>query len=60
MLAGPLLVLAVRRRRATERGREISGRREGRVRLHAAREALGDFLEQPAIAVRSLNEACER
>src|SRR5688572_27555551 len=52
VLAGPLLMLAVRSRCATERGRQISGRNEGRVCRHAAREALGDFLEQPAIAVR--------
>src|SRR5919112_5345522 len=51
-LAGPLLVLAVRSRCATERGRESSSRSEGRACLHAPREALGDFLEQPAIAVR--------
>src|SRR5215217_1788014 len=52
VLASPLLVLAVRRRSPMERSREISGRREGCVSVHAAREALGDLLEQPAIAVR--------
>ena len=52
MLAGSFLVLAMRSSCATERGRESSGRREGRVCLYAAREPLGNFLKQPAIAVR--------
>ena len=53
VLAGPLLVLAVRGRRTSERGRELGRRGECRVvRVHASRQSLGDLLEQPAVAVR--------
>src|SRR5229473_2639450 len=39
VLADPLLVLAVRRRRTPERGREFSRRGEGRVPVHASGQA---------------------
>src|ERR1700724_3595463 len=52
-LAGPLLVLAVRGRRASERGRKLDRRGEGRaVRVHASGQSYDDLLEQPAVAVR--------
>src|SRR5258708_7977984 len=53
MLAGPLLMLAVRGRRTSERGRELSRRGECRVVcVHASGQPHGDLLEQPAVAVR--------
>src|ERR1700692_2431452 len=52
MPAGPLLVLAVRRRRPSQRGGKLSRRGECRVAVHASRQSRGDLLEQPAVAVR--------
>src|SRR5712675_1410207 len=49
--AVPLLVLAVRCRRAPERACEVGRRGECRVPLHASGQTPGDLLEQPAIAV---------
>src|SRR6266576_6345357 len=53
VLAGPLLVLAVRGRRTSERGRELARRGECRVvGVDASGQSRGDLLEQPAVAVR--------
>ena len=52
VLAGPLLVLAMRSRSASKRGREIGDRSEGRVSLHPAGQTVSHFLQQPAVAVR--------
>src|SRR5262245_29641161 len=59
-MAYPLLVLAVRRRRTPECGGELGRRGECCVvRVHASRQSRGDFLQQPAVAVR-IGERGER
>src|SRR6266699_6459617 len=45
LAAGSLLVLAMRRRRTSERGGEVGRRGECRVRIHASRQSRGDLLE---------------
>src|SRR5216683_4470774 len=50
LAAGPFLVLAVRGRRTSERGRKLSRRGECRVRFHASGQPRGDLLEQPTVA----------
>src|SRR5580704_3438041 len=51
--AGPLLMLAVRSRRASECGRKLGRRGECRgVGAHASGQSYGEFLEQPAVTVR--------
>src|SRR4051794_21551901 len=60
MLTDLLLVLAMRRGRPSERRCELSrGGERGDVGLHAAGQARGDLLEQPAVAVR-IAERCQR
>jgi len=52
-LPGALFVLSVGGLRAPKRGRQIVRRRERRRRgVDATRQPRGDFLEQPAVAVR--------
>jgi hypothetical protein len=53
-------MLAMRGRRTAQRARKFSRRGEGRVRLHASGQPSRDFLEQPAVASGSLNEAYDR
>src|SRR5436305_1030426 len=50
-LAGALLVLAVGRRGAAQGVSQVAGRGVGRLRRDAAREAIGDLLQEPAVAV---------
>jgi hypothetical protein len=56
-----LLVLAVGGRCPYHRSRQFAGGTERRgARVDAPRQAGGDLLENPAVAVRSLNEAKEK